>query len=63
MRMAIASLVSIDACRHVVQICRFNARVAVLMTSSAQIGLFRMLSNDVKLTDDNWHGKGRRYRP
>lgn len=63
MRMAVASLVNIDACRHIVQRCRLNARAAVLMTSSARIGPFGMASNDITLAEAKGHGQGRGYRP
>lgn len=63
MRMADASLIAIDARRHIVQMCRFNARVVVLKTSPTRIELFGMVSHDIRLADGKGHGQGRGYRP
>lgn len=63
MRMAAASLVDTDARRHIVQMCRFNTRAVVLMTSPTRIGLFGMVSNDITLADGKGHSQGRGYRP
>lgn len=62
MRMADASLIDIDAHRHIVHMCRFNG-CAVLMTSPTRIGLFGMVSNAITLADAKGHGQGRGYRP
>jgi hypothetical protein len=63
MRMADTSLIDIDARRHIVQMCRFNARAVVLMTSPTRIGLFGIVSNDIPWADAKGHGQGRGYRP
>lgn len=58
-----ASLIDIDARRHIVHMCRFNARAVVLMTSPRRIGLLGMVSNDIVLADGGGHSQGRGYRP
>lgn len=63
MSMADASLIDIDALRHIVHMCRFNARAVVLMTSPRRIGLFCMVSNHIVLADGGGHSQGRGYQP
>lgn len=63
MRMVDASLIDIDAHRHIVHMCRFNGRAVVLMTSPTRAGLFSLVSKDITLADGRGHSQGRGYRP